>query len=68
MIQKINQKYQIINSESVVALLRKMKDYDIEYKVEMEDGFFYVQCSNMDVGQLNIMSSFGKMVKKINWY
>ena len=68
MTEKVNQRYLIDSSESVVSILRKMKEYDINYNVEMEGGVIRVRCYNMDVGQLNIMSSFGKMVKKINWY
>ena len=68
MIEKVNQKYLIRDSESVVAVLRKMKEYDINYSVEMKGEDFMVRCYNMDLGQLNIMSSFKKLVKKISWY
>jgi len=65
---KINQRYSINNSEAIVSILKKMKEYDIKYEVEMGDGFFYVKCFDLDVGQQNIMSGFGKIVKKISWY
>ena len=66
---KINQRYQIFNSKSVVAILKKMKEYDIKFKIEINDGgLFYIKCIDMDLGQHNVMSSFGKMVKKIDSY
>lgn len=67
--EKISQNYQILNSESVVAILKKMKEYDIKYKIEINDGgLFYAKCIDMDLGQQNVMSSFGKMIKKIDLY
>jgi len=44
-----------------------MKEYDITYKVEFSKKCFHIRCYNMDLGQQDIISSFGKIVKKINW-
>lgn len=68
MVLNIDKCYKIENSESVVSILRKMKEYDIKYQVEILKGYFYVKCFRLDLGQQNIMSGFGKVVKKINWY
>lgn len=68
MIQKINQRYQIDNSEAVVSVLKKMKEYDINYEVEIDKGIVRIRCFDMDVGQQNIISSFGKLVKKISFH
>lgn len=63
--KKLTAEYTVSENERLVGILKKLQEYQVNYKVIKVSKPSVIRCIDMDVGQQNIVSGMKKIFKKV---